>query len=244
MMRVRVGRLTGHAAVVLAAVTGMGLVLAAPAGAHVAVSADNPQAGARDVTLTFVGEAESDSAGIVSERVVLPDGITAADVSLVEAPPGWELTADSDPEGFTVAGPALPVGADATFQVMVAQLPTDATTLAFRTVETYSDGTVARWIEIAQDGDEPEFPAPTLTLSPAETPASPSLPAATLSPTPPTATASAAATPNGRAAPVDTEPARLWPWWIAAAAVAAVTVGAVLLARRRRSAGGADRTDQ
>jgi uncharacterized protein YcnI len=237
MMPVRARRLFGQA-VVAAIVAGLGLLLATPAGAHVEVSADNPQAGARDVTLTFVGAAESDSAGIVSERVVLPDGMSAEGVSLVDAPQGWELTTDSDPEGFTVAGPALPVGQDATFVVIVAQLPTDATTLAFRTVETYSDGTVARWIEIPREGEEPEFPAPTLTLSPAETPAAPSPATPTASPSPAPTTPSAA-TPTARAAPADTDRARGWPLWVAGAAVVAVVVaaGAVLIWRRRRSAG-------
>jgi uncharacterized protein YcnI len=139
----------------------LGATVATPAWAHVEVSADRPQAGARNVTLTFKGEAESRTAGITSERVVLPAGITPQDATLVRAPAGWKLAATQD--GFTVAGRALPVGDDATFSVTIAQLPTDATELAFKTVETYADGKVSRWIEVPTAGDtEPDNPAPVL----------------------------------------------------------------------------------
>ncbi|MER6011938.1 hypothetical protein [Streptomyces bluensis] len=64
------------------------LALAAPAAAHVEVEADTPQALAEDVTLTFLSEAESDTAGFTELRVVLPEGIAAEDVTLDEAPKG------------------------------------------------------------------------------------------------------------------------------------------------------------
>jgi hypothetical protein len=69
---------------------------AGPAFAHVEVEADKTQAGARDVTLTFNGEAESATAGIRSERIVLPAGVAPGDVSLVKAPRGWKFTAAAD----------------------------------------------------------------------------------------------------------------------------------------------------
>jgi uncharacterized protein YcnI len=149
---------------VLAAVGGITLASpAAPAYAHVEVSADKPQAGATDVTLTFVGEAESDSAGITSERIVLPDGISPTDVTLAKAPGGWRMTVD--PDGVTIAGKALAAGKDATVAIKVAKLPADETRLSFKTIETYGDGTVARWIEIRKEGaDEPDNPAPLLKL--------------------------------------------------------------------------------
>jgi len=53
-------------------------VTAAPAWAHVQVSADKAQAGATNVTVSFNGEAESTTAGIKSEQVFLPqaDGVS------------------------------------------------------------------------------------------------------------------------------------------------------------------------
>ncbi|MFE1921281.1 DUF1775 domain-containing protein [Streptomyces asoensis] len=150
-------RLVVTAAVALTAA----LALAAPAAAHAEVEADKPQALAENVTLRFVSEAESDSAGFTALRVVLPRGITPADVSLGAAPRGWKLTATED--GYTVAGPALKAGVDAEHEIRVRQLPS-AKEIAFKTVETYSDGEVSRWIEVPSGGEEPEQPAPVLKL--------------------------------------------------------------------------------
>jgi hypothetical protein len=134
-----------------------------PALAHVEVKADKTQAGSKDVTLTFNGEAESSSAGIKSERVVLPAGLAPGDVTLVKAPTGWKFTTASD--GFTIGGKALKVGQDAVFAVRLAQLPSDAPTLSFKTLETYGDGEVVRWIDLPQAGQpEPDHPAPTITI--------------------------------------------------------------------------------
>ncbi|MEW2399306.1 DUF1775 domain-containing protein [Streptomyces sp. NPDC046862] len=151
------------------------LALAAPAAAHAEVEADKPQALAKDVTLTFVSEAESESAGFTELRVVLPEGIAPADVTLGEAPKGWKLKATS--EGYTIGGPALKAGVDAEHQIKVRQLP-DAEEIAFKTVETYSDGEVSRWIELPTGGDEPEQPAPALKLKAAAPGAKPDGPSA------------------------------------------------------------------
>ncbi|WP_242624612.1 DUF1775 domain-containing protein [Krasilnikovia cinnamomea] len=222
--------------------------VAGPALAHVEVSADKKQAGATDVTLTFHGEAESSKAGIVNERVVLPKGIAPADVSLVKAPSGW--TYQATPDGFTVGGKALPVGKDAEWKVKIAKLPDGETRLSFRTLESYSDGSVDRWIEIQEPGaEEPEHPAPLLTLQPAPKSATGSAPAPSASapsgpaPSGPAPTASApdgatavaaspsipAADPAGRSSST---------WWIWPALVVAVVVagGAVFAYRRRGDA--------
>ncbi|GAA2587054.1 hypothetical protein GCM10010435_76620 [Winogradskya consettensis] len=154
----------------VAVLAGLGvLALAAPAAAHVEVTADKDTAGATDVTLTFSGEAENPSAGIKSERVVLPAGIAPADVTLVKAPAGWTFAANAD--GFTVGGKALKAGTDAEWKVKIAKLPDGETRLSFKTLETYGDGEVARWIEIQQEGeDEPDSPAPLVTLKPGPKP--------------------------------------------------------------------------
>ncbi|WP_416978450.1 DUF1775 domain-containing protein [Streptomyces sp. T028] len=162
------------------------LALAGPAFAHVEVEADTAQALAENVTLTFVSEAESAEAGFTAMRVVLPEGIAPGDVTLVEAPKGWKFKATGD--GFTLGGPKLAVGTDAEYKVRVRQLP-DADEIAFKTVETYSDGEISRWIELPGGGAEPEQPAPVLKLkaaAPGATPVSPS----------PTASETAAATPS------------------------------------------------
>lgn len=232
-MKLTVARITAAAAAggVLAAVLGAG-----SAFAHVEVSADKAQAGATDVTVTFNGEAESGSAGIKSERVILPAGITPADVTLAKAPTGWTLTTAAD--GFTVAGPALGVGKDAVFAVKIAKLPDTATELVFKTLETYSDGTVSRWIEVPQTGKaEPDKPAPVLKLKPAAVKPSPTTAAAdqftSASPSNP-ASPPATSSPATAQAVDASDQSSMWPGIIVLAVVVAAGLGTWLYLWRRR----------
>ncbi|MFJ5778925.1 DUF1775 domain-containing protein [Streptomyces sp. NPDC093094] len=193
------GRTTRRLGAAAALALTAGLALAGPAAAHAEVEADRAQALAENVVLGFVSEAESDSAGFTEMRVVLPRGIAPGDVTLVEAPEGWKFTATGD--GYTVGGPKLPVGTDAEYKIKVRQLP-DAKEVAFKTVETYSDGEISRWIELPGDGGS-EQPAPLLELKPAAPGATPVAPSPTASRTAssavPSVTASTPAT-----APSDT----------------------------------------
>jgi hypothetical protein len=204
--------------------------LAGPALAHVEVSADKTQAGATDVTLTFTGEAENPHAGIKTERVVLPEGIAPTDVTLVKAPAGWTFARRAD--GFTVGGKELKTGTDAVWSVKIAKLPADATRLSFKTLETYGDGEVDRWIEIQEPGQaEPDHPAPLLTLKPA---------ASTAPATPSTA---AAIVPSAAATTAQAEPASESSggstWWIWVVVLVVPVAVAVAIALRRRGRPGA-----
>jgi Domain of unkown function (DUF1775) len=68
-------------------------------------------------------------------------------------------------------GPALPPGREVTYRVKIAQLPVEATRLAFKTLQTYCDGRIERKIEIPTPGKfEPPNPAPILTVAAAATP--------------------------------------------------------------------------
>lgn len=219
--------------VVVAVSTGVlaaGLI-GGPALAHVEVKADNARAGAENVTLTFTGEAESATAGIASERVVLPAGLAPGDVTLVKAPGGWKFTTAAD--GFTVAGKALGKGQDAVFAVRVARLPTDAATLSFKTLETYGDGEVVRWIDLPEAGQpEPDHPAPTITLQGAAKP-SPSAPSsAAAAPASPAAT-TGAATGAAAAEPATRKSSSAAGWWVLVAVVVVIALTGVLLWRRR-----------
>ena len=205
-------------------------VTAAPAWAHVQVSADKAQAGATNVTVSFNGEAESTTAGIKSEQVFLPDGITANQVHQGKLPPGWTFT--TAPDSFTVAGPALPVGTDAVWSVVIDKLPANATQLVFKTIETYGNGEVDRWITEQQPGQpEPEHPAPVLKLAAAAaTSAAPTSAAPTsAAPAPPTTSSTATKSDGGSGNGV---------WWIVGAVVvlAAIAAAVVLVRRRRPSA--------
>jgi hypothetical protein len=142
------------------------VAIAAPALAHTEVTIDNPQAGATNVVLNLDAQAESTTAGIKSVDVTLPDTITPAQVSVAAAPGGWTFTRTS--AGFTIAGSAIAVGTDAKATLHVAQLPTAPTVLAFKTLVTYADGKVDRWIEVPSTAaPNPPNPAPTVSLKPA-----------------------------------------------------------------------------
>ncbi|MGP3926982.1 DUF1775 domain-containing protein [Streptomyces sp. 8N616] len=164
-----------HSARRLAAITAVALsatvALAAPAFAHVEVSAKDARALAEDVTLTFVAESESSSAGITKLQAFLPEGITPDDVTYGEGPKGWKLTRDDD--SYTVSGPAVAKGEDAEYTVTIRQLP-KAKSLAFKTLQSYSDGRVDRWIELEKSsGHGHGNSAPILELKPAAPDAKP-----------------------------------------------------------------------
>jgi uncharacterized protein YcnI len=50
------------------------------------------------------------------------------------------------------------------FNVSAGPLP-KAPTMVFKALQTYSDGTIVRWIDLPAGGEEPEHPAPTLQLA-------------------------------------------------------------------------------
>ncbi|MGW7328363.1 DUF1775 domain-containing protein [Streptomyces sp. NPDC054840] len=154
-------------------------VAAGPAAAHAEVTASDPRALAENVTLSFTSEAESETAGISELRVVLPRGIAPDAVTLRDAPKEWKLTAT--PDGYAIGGPALATGTDAEYSVTVRQLP-DEKSLAFKTLETYGDGKISRWIEVPTDGEKVDNPAPVLKLGAAAPGAEPIAPGPSPSP--------------------------------------------------------------
>ncbi|MFJ6478817.1 MULTISPECIES: DUF1775 domain-containing protein [unclassified Streptomyces] len=177
----RLPRLPGLGLTAFGALVVLGIA-AGPAAAHAGVTASDPRALAENVTLSFTSEAESDSAGIAELRVVLPKGITPDAVTLKDAPEGWKLTAT--PDGYSIGGTALATGTDAEYSITVRQLP-DEKALAFKTLETYGDGKVSRWIEVPANGEKVDNPAPVLELKAAAPGAKPIAPSPSPSPTPP-----------------------------------------------------------
>jgi uncharacterized protein YcnI len=210
------------------------LALAGTAFAHVEVSADNPQAGATNVVVTFDAAAESDSAGITKIEVVLPEGITTDQVTLDDAPSGWTLKTTS--KGYTVGGKALGVGTNAEHSVTIARLPNEES-LVFRTLVTYANGDVDRWIEPpTASNPDPANPAPVLELepaAPAPTTAAPTTAAPTIVGGTTNDVITAAPTPPAAAPGDDDGPS--WWWLLGLALVAAVVVAVVMM--RRRGAG-------
>ena len=67
---------------------------------------------------------------------------------------------------WTATGGGLEPGQFDLFTISAGPLPTKPSKLEFKAVQTYSDGTVVRWIQPTVKGaPEPDHPAPTLTLT-------------------------------------------------------------------------------
>lgn len=179
----------------LAAACSAGLVLlAAPGRAHVTVDPGTATQGGY-TALSFRVPNETDSTATTEVRVFLPTDHPLASVS-VKPHPGWharvrtaklaepistddgEVTEGVASITWTADSPqdALQPGEYDEFEVAVGPLP-ETSSLVFKALQTYSDGTVVRWIDppAAEGQPEPEHPAPTLTLVPAsdETAATP-----------------------------------------------------------------------
>ncbi|MFH8800731.1 DUF1775 domain-containing protein [Streptomyces sp. NPDC017936] len=213
------------------------LLAAVPAGAHVEVESDRAQALAETVEITFTAESESSTAGITQLRVVLPEGIEPADVVYGEGPAGWTFSTTAD--GYAVKGPAVKVGEDAEHSIVVRQLP-DARELVFKTLQTYSDGRVDRWIELGEsEGDGHGNEAPVLELEAAAPGAKTVSPSPSASPTPsPTAVPAAGASARATRQAADTEKddadgLSTTAWTGIVAVVLVVAAGAAFLLRRR-----------
>lgn len=151
-----------------AAIAALAVIEAAPACAHVTVTADHTwRGGVAMVTFTVPNESETRSA-TTQLRVVLPN-VTSAHA---EAMPGWTAQLDHDiPSGTFrsvtwTAAPRAGIPADefAQFRVQV-NLP-DSDTASFPATQIYADGKAVRWDQpLLPDGGEPEHPAPMLTLT-------------------------------------------------------------------------------
>jgi uncharacterized protein YcnI len=161
------------------------LTAAGAASAHVTVHPDSYAKGATDGALTFRVPDESDTASTTKVQLFLPtdhpllgvlvsphDGWTAkvTDTKLrtpVKTDDGTITDAVSE---ITWTGGKIGPGQYEDFDVAFGQLPGDTAQLTFKTLQTYSDGKVVRWIEEAAKGDdEPENPAPVLKLTAAAT---------------------------------------------------------------------------
>ncbi len=137
------------------------LLLAAPAGAHVTVSAPEAEPGGF-ATLTFNAPNERDDATTTSLRVSMPEDAPLAFVS-VEPVPGWTVDVEREAldepvtvEGeelsqavssITWSGGSIGAGQFQRFVVSAGPLPEDSDSLTFPAVQTYSDGEEVAWIE-------------------------------------------------------------------------------------------------
>jgi uncharacterized protein YcnI len=215
------------------------VVCARPASAHITVHADNATAGAADVQVQFRTPNERGNATTTKLQVFLPQASPLVGV-LVAPMQGWRslvrvtklakpVHTDDGPvtevaSEITWSGGHIPVGGYLDFAITVGQLPDKAGDLVFKALQTYTDGTVVRWIETAAPGaPEPDHPAPVLHL------------AASTSTTDPTSAASPGAVVTV-ANSVDTSDGLGRALAIAALAVAVVALLTSLALLRRRRA--------
>ncbi|GAA2700943.1 YcnI family protein [Micromonospora olivasterospora] len=183
------------AALALGAVAAVVLGVAAPAAAHVSVNPKEATQGGYS-RFAFRVPNESDSASTTKVEVVLPENAPVGSVSTMPVP-GWTVAVEKrkvDPpvevHGSQVAeavskltwtatgDAAIKPGQFQEFPVSMGPLP-QVDTMVFKALQTYSDGSVVRWIEEpTPGGEEPEKPAPVLTLTAATPSAGASAPAA------------------------------------------------------------------
>jgi len=173
--------------VVVGAVAALGIALvpALPAFAHVTVSSPDASAGGFG-KIVFRVPSESDTANTTAVTVQLPVDTPFRFVS-VGAVPGWtaeavttELPEPVEGDGFTITEAVTSVTWTADddglaphefteFALSVGTFPSDVDQLVFPATQTYSDGEVVEWAEVAEEGaEEPEHPAPVLELASAD----------------------------------------------------------------------------
>ena len=174
-------RITLRRAGLVAALTTAGVLTAAGAAfAHVTVHPGSYAKGATDGVLTFRVPNEEDTASTTKVQIFLPTDHPVLGV-LVTPEEGWTAkvtttklktpvktddgTITDAVSEVTWTGGRIRHGEYQDFNVAFGQLPDNADELTFKTLQTYSDGKVARWIEEEKGGEEPENPAPVLKLT-------------------------------------------------------------------------------
>ncbi|MCX5398200.1 YcnI family protein [Streptomyces sp. NBC_00102] len=160
------------------------LLLAGPASAHVGVQPVGAAAKGGYATINFKVPNERDNASTVKLEVNFPTDHPLSSVS-PQAVPGWKIDVTKatlakplDVHGKKVteavskvtwtadASSAIKPGYFQQFPLSVGQLPDDTDQLVFKALQTYSNKEVVRWIEeTPASGEEPENPAPVLTLT-------------------------------------------------------------------------------
>jgi uncharacterized protein YcnI len=170
------------AIVVLAAL----LCSATAASAHVTVHPTSVAAGTDDFELHFSVPNERNDANTVRLQLFLPASSPLPEVEVLPVP-GWAahvatqtlrhpIQTDDGPIDQVVTGVDLqatgagtPPGQFEDFTLLVGAGPTRPGTVVFKALQTYSNGDVVRWIEVpTAQFPQPQFPAPVLTVTPAQ----------------------------------------------------------------------------
>ncbi len=159
------------------------LAVATPAFAHVTTDpASAPKGG--EITLGFRVPNEEAGASTIQFEIDIPTDHPLLGIA-VESTPGWTTKVTEvnlDPPVQTDDGPinqavnrivwvagsggGIAPGEFQEFHILVQTLPSDTDQIVFKALQTYSDGTVVRWIDPVTAGqDEPDHPTPILALT-------------------------------------------------------------------------------
>ncbi|QEU99217.1 YcnI family protein [Streptomyces viridifaciens] len=157
------------------------LAAAVPASAHVIVQPNSVPKNATDQTFAFRVPDEDDKNSTVKVEIDFPTDHPIPSVKVAPVP-GWTdaiqttklaTPIHTDDGDITDAvsqvvwtGGQIAPGHFQDFTVDLGALPDGTDKVVFKALQTYSDGTVVRWIEEPQDGQpEPKNPAPVLKLT-------------------------------------------------------------------------------
>jgi uncharacterized protein len=154
-------------------VLGLALVLvgllAIPAYAHVEISPDGPVAADGSVKVTLEVPNERSDSGTKQVELEFPTSPALRDVKPGDVP-GWTASVTNSAAGnvasVTWTGGPLKGEEKVEFPLTLGPVPAGTKSLTFKAVQTYEDGRQVDWIEATPPGgDEPEHPAPVLSLS-------------------------------------------------------------------------------
>ncbi|WP_328328532.1 YcnI family protein [Kribbella sp. NBC_00382] len=179
-------KLVLRAAAITAATALVLIGAAGSASAHVTVSSPDAKPGGY-AKLVFRVPSESDTASTTKLVVNLPKDKPFASVS-PQVKDGWKVVKTTEKLAqpvkvgdvtlteaitsvtWTAAAGGVPPNSFDEFGLSVGRIPEGVDSLSFPAVQTYSDGEVVKWEQIAKDAaDKPEHPAPSLKLTTAIT---------------------------------------------------------------------------
>jgi uncharacterized protein len=162
------------------------LATASVASAHVTVNPKTADQGGY-AKLTFRVPNERPDAQTTKLEIDIPTDKPIASIS-VQPQPGWTYVVEKTKLDSPVSvhgtpltdvvskvtwtaepSAALKTGEFGEFNISAGPLPTDASSITFKALQTYSSGEVVRWIDVAEKSAEVDHPAPTLTLTAATT---------------------------------------------------------------------------
>ena len=218
------------------------VVVAAPAAAHNEWQPETAAPGSV-IDLTLFVEDEQPDAGTAMVELFFPEPIR---VAALPAVPGWTTTLMDGQLGGPAGGVTWtggPAAGDIELPIRLGPLPSEPGRLQFKTVQTYDNGEVDRWIDDWPEGaPEPPAPGPVLDLVAGGPGSIPATTAATTTTTASTTTSTTAATTTepDQAASQDNDDgsdSNVVPWVVAVVLVLAVAGGVFAFIRSRRSPG-------